>query len=206
MTTLQSALEPTGPQHGEVQFRQFLESVPILAWRSFPDGAREFHTRHWLEFTGLTESDAKGWGWLNAVHPDDSKGLMRAWEAIRVSGQAGTLDNRLKRFDGVYRWVTARIQPYFDSDGRIESWYGCCKDIDERKHAEESLRRGEHELNAIMDEIAELISVISPEDKLLYANRHYRAYTGADVADVTSGRFRSMVLHPDELEAMSRDR
>jgi formate hydrogenlyase transcriptional activator len=206
MKTPQSFQKAEEFQRGATQFREFLESVPVLAWRSFPDGAREFHTQHWLDYTGMTESEASGWGWLNAIHPDDIAGQSSSWESIRTSGQSGSLESRLRRADGTYRWFSARMQPYYGVDGGLESWYGCCNDIDERRTAEASLRHGERELNAIMDQIAELICVIGPNGDLLYANQHMRAYTGAELSDVISGRFRSMVFHPDELEGMAQGR
>jgi formate hydrogenlyase transcriptional activator len=198
--------ETAGPQRGETQFRRFLEMVPALAWRSFPDGAREFHTRRWHEFTGLSAEEARDWGWTKVVHPEDLDRLMREWSAIKSSGKGGTLEARVRRFDGTYRWFMIRVEPFYNDLGEIESWYGCNTDIDDRKHAEEQLRQGEYQLSTVVDAIEELICVILPDESLIYVNQHMRDYTGCGMREVQEGVFRQKVFHPDELAAMAQGR
>jgi formate hydrogenlyase transcriptional activator len=198
--------ELPGPQRSEAQFRRFLEMIPALAWRSFPDGAREFHTRQWHEFTGLSAEESRGWGWTKVVHPDDLDRLMREWSAIKSSGQGGTLESRVRRFDGTYRWFMIRVEPFYNDAGEIESWYGCNTDIDDRKNVEEQLRQGEHQLSTVVDAIEELICVIAPDESLMYVNQYMRAYTGFGTREVLEGVFRQKVFHPDELEAMAQGR
>jgi formate hydrogenlyase transcriptional activator len=198
--------ELPGPQRSETQFRRFLEMVPALAWRSFPDGAREFHTRQWHDFTGLSAEEARGWGWTKVVHPDDLDRLMREWGAIRSSGEGGTLESRVRRFDGTHRWFMIRVEPFYNDAGEIESWYGSNTDIDDRKNVEEQLRQGEYQLSTVVDAIEELICVIAPDESLLYVNEYMRAYTGFGAREVLEGVFRQRVFHPDELEAMAHGR
>jgi formate hydrogenlyase transcriptional activator len=198
--------ELPGPQRSEAQFRRFLEMIPALAWRSFPDGAREFHTRQWHDFTGLSDEEARGWGWTKVVHPDDLERLMREWSAIKSSGAGGTLESRVRRFDGTYRWFMIRVEPFYNDAGEVESWYGCNTDIDDRKHVEEQLRQGEYQLSTVVDAIEELICVIAPDESLMHVNQYMRAYTGFGTREVLEGVFRQKVFHPDELEAMARGR
>lgn len=193
-------------QRSEAQFRRFLEKVPALAWRSFPDGAREFHTREWHEFTGLSAQEARGWGWTKVVHPDDLEPLLEQWDAIKSSGQAGQLESRVRRADGAYRWFLIRVEPFYNESGEIESWYGCNTDVDDRKNVEERLRQREQQLITVVDAIEELICVIAPDDSLVYVNQHMRAYTGFGVREVQEGLFRQKVFHPDEWDAMAQER
>jgi len=72
--------------------------------------------------------------------------VIAAWNRSLGTGQPFDLEHRLRRADGVYRWVHGRIVPSRDASGRIARWYSLVVDIDERKHAEEKLRRSEWNL------------------------------------------------------------
>jgi PAS domain S-box-containing protein len=114
-----------------------------MAWAAAPDGAAEFFNGRWLAYAGLTSDQAKGWGWTVAVHPDDLKVLTDYWGTIMASGQSGEIEGRLRRFDGVYRWFLFRATPSLDDEGRVLKWYGTNTDIEQRKRAEDALKRSE---------------------------------------------------------------
>src|SRR5258707_11444533 len=82
-----------------------------------------------------------------AIHPDDLSRLTDAWQSILVSGEPGETEARLRRFDGAYRWFLFRANPLRDESGKIVKWYGTNVDIEDRKRAEEELRRSEFYLS-----------------------------------------------------------
>src|SRR6201985_2582987 len=84
-----------------------------------------------------------GWGWSAAVHPNDLPELTAFWKLILASREPGEAEARFRRFDGVYRWFLCRINPLRNDAGHIIKWYGINIDIDDRKRAEERLRRNE---------------------------------------------------------------
>src|SRR4029453_2619057 len=96
----------------------------------------EFFNQRWVEYTGLTNEEAPGWGWKVAIHPDDLPQLLDVWQGLLISGRSGELEARLRRADGVYRWFLFRVDPLRDSQGTIVKWYGTNTDIDDRKRAE----------------------------------------------------------------------
>src|SRR3984885_2753252 len=121
----------------EEQLRAIVDTIPTLAWSSsHPDGAAEFFNRRWLDYTGMTVEEARGWGWKAAVHADDLTGLVDYWRSIVASGEAGEIEARLRRFDGEYRWFLFRAEPLRDDFGDIVRWYGANTDIEDRKRAE----------------------------------------------------------------------
>jgi PAS domain S-box-containing protein len=130
-------------QRRERELREVIETIPSMAWSAAADGAAEFFNGRWLAYAGLTAEQAQGWGWTVAVHPDDLNALVDYWRTVIASGQSGEIEARLRRFDGEYRWFLFRATPSLDDKGRVVKWYGTNTDIEERKKAEQALRRSE---------------------------------------------------------------
>src|SRR6202051_154190 len=120
----------------EDYLRLTIDTIPVLAWCTRPDGWNEFLNQRWLDYTGLTIEEARGWGWKVAIHPDDLPRVLDVWQGLQVSGKSGELKARLRRADGVYRWFLFRVEPLRDPQGTIVKWYGINTDIDDRKRAE----------------------------------------------------------------------
>src|SRR5580700_1295536 len=127
----------------ERELREVIETIPAMAWSAAADGAAEFFNGRWLAYAGLTTDQVQGWGWTVAVHPDDMNLLADYWRTVLASSQAGEIEARLRRCDGVYRWFLFRATPFVDDNGKIVKWYGINTDIEERKKAEQALRRSE---------------------------------------------------------------
>src|SRR6201993_3235656 len=123
--------------------RKTIDTIPALAWSARPDGSADFFNQRYLDFVGLSAEQAQDWGWTVAVHPDDLNGLAGSWRSIMDSGKAGEREARLRRFDGEYRWFLFRANPLRNESGNIIKWFGINTDIEDRKHAEEKLRRSE---------------------------------------------------------------
>src|SRR5216684_1004867 len=132
-------------RRGEDYLRLTIDTIPVLAWCSRPDGSNEFLNRRWLDYTGLTIEEAQGWGWKVAIHPDDLPQLLDVWQGLLASGRSGELEARLRRADGVYRWFLFRVEPLRDPQGTIVKWYGTNTDIDDRKRTE-ALLAGENQI------------------------------------------------------------
>jgi PAS domain S-box-containing protein len=127
----------------ERELREVIETIPVMAWSTTADGAAEFFNRRWLDYAGLSADQARGTGWTAALHPNDLKGVVDYWQGILASGQPGEIEARLRRFDGEYRWFLFRATPSLDDNGKVVKWYGTNTDIEERKRAEQGLRRSE---------------------------------------------------------------
>jgi PAS domain S-box-containing protein len=122
----------------EAKFREAVETMPALAFIAMPDGQRTFVNGRWVEYTGLTEQKALGWGWQSVVHPDDLRRVVKAWQDSLSSGNTLEYESRLRHgMDRNYRWFQTRAVPVRDKRGRIVKWYGVINDIEDRKRAEQ---------------------------------------------------------------------
>jgi PAS domain S-box-containing protein len=130
-------------QRTERELREVIETIPCMAWSATADGNAEFFNRRWLDYAGLTANQAQGTGWTTALHPNDFNGLVGYWQQTLASRRPGEFEARLRRFDGEYRWFLFRATPTFDENGKVVKWYGTNIDIEERKRAEQDLRRSE---------------------------------------------------------------
>src|SRR5258707_2109666 len=132
-------------QRREDYLRLTIDTIPVLAWYTAPDGSTEFLNQRWLDYTGLAIEEARGWGWKVAIHPDDLPQLLDVWQGLLTSGKPGELEARLRRADGAYRWFLFRVEPLRDPQGTIVKWYGTNTDIDDRKRTE-ALLAGENQI------------------------------------------------------------
>ena len=201
---LRSAFEEI--RNSEARLRKIIDTIPILAWCSLPDGTGIFWNRRWHEYTGLSLEVVRGWGWQDAIHPEDLKEITDKWLGFLASGQAGEVEGRLRRFDGVYRWFLFRAEPLRDESGNIVNWYGTDTDIEDLKHAEAKLRQDEEELRRMTDAIPQTIFVLNPDGKAIYANRVALEYTGRSLDDVRADDFRERILHPDDIQRLREER
>src|SRR6266853_4078765 len=131
-------------RRSEGDLHSIIETIPAMVWSAAPDGTVDFFNPRWLDYTSLSPDQSRDWGWTAAIHPDDLSRIKDAWQSILVSGEPGETEARLRRFDGAYRWFLFRANPLRDESGKIVKWYGTNVDIEDRKRAEEELRRKEN--------------------------------------------------------------
>src|SRR6266853_1495628 len=134
-------------RRSERDLHSIIETIPTMVWSAAPDGSVDFFNPRWLDYTGLSPDQSRDWRWTAAIHPDDLSRLTDAWQSILLSGELGETEARLRRFDGAYRWFLFRANPLRDESGKIVKWYGTNLDIEDRKRAEEELRRSEFYLS-----------------------------------------------------------
>jgi PAS domain S-box-containing protein len=186
----------------ERELNIIVNTVPALAWSAQPDGSAEFFNQHYLAYVGLPLEQLQGSGWTVAIHPDDLGALFAAWQSMMAAGKAGEVEARLRRFDGQYRWFLFRGNPMLDESGNILKWYGTNTDIDDRKRAEEQLRRSEAFL-AEGQKLSRLgnFSWLVRTDEIKWSEQLYRIFEFELGAPVTFELIGSRV-HPDDLPLM----
>jgi PAS domain S-box-containing protein len=114
-----------------------------MAWSALPDGSVDFVSRSWLDYTGFSMEDWLGMGWRTVAHPEDLDRTAERWQAALATGEPYECEVRTRTARGSYRWCLSRAVPLRDKLGEIVKWFGTNTDIDERKKAEEKLRRSE---------------------------------------------------------------
>jgi PAS domain S-box-containing protein len=155
----------------EDRLRLVIDTIPTLVWRAGPDGVPDFLNQPALDYTGLTPDQTET-GWPRAFHPDDKKGMLVKWSAIRASGMPGELEARLRRFDGEYRWFLFRAEPLRDESGNIVKWYGSSTDIEDRKRAEEALRESEQRFRDYAETASDWFWEAGPDHAVTRVSEH----------------------------------
>jgi len=187
----------------EQNLRSIIDTIPTAAWSTRPDGYCDFLSRRWLDYAGFSAEQAQGWGWAAAIHPDDANRLREYWQSCLDSGTPVDTEARIRRFDGVYRWFLFRANPLRDESGNIVKWYGTNVDIEDRKRADEELRRSE----AFLAEGQRLNLTGSflwrvDTDEIAFSEQLYRIHEFEHGAPVTleliAGR-----IHPEDVALLS---
>ena len=151
-------------RESERELRELIDSVPGMIIVANSEG-QQYANKRFLDFTGATIEDVMGVGGLSLIHPDEREMVMSEWVRCSALGQPLELDHRLKRFDGIYRWVHVRIDPLLDEQGHIVRWYGLLTDVDDHREMEEALRSTRRKLSAATQvaTVAELSASIAHE-------------------------------------------
>lgn len=134
-------------RESDTRYRSFIEVTGQIAWTANASGEVEDDVPYLMKYTGLSYDEIEGWGWLNAIHPDDRE---RTVEICKNSIAAKSLfeaEYRMRRYDGIYRHFLARGVPILKKDGSIKEWIAICIDITERKQAEQKLAKASLILN-----------------------------------------------------------
>jgi PAS domain S-box-containing protein len=175
-----------------------INTIPTGAWTTRPDGYRDFINQVWLDYAGMTAENAQGWGWAEAIHPDDRQRLVDVWQSSLASGTPVDTETRIRRFDGSYRWFLTRANPLRDESGKILKWYGTNIDIEDRKQGEEALRAREMSWRQIVDNIPGLVAKTGAMGEVEFLNRQTLEYFGKTNEELKNWALID-VVHPDDL-------
>jgi PAS domain S-box-containing protein len=137
----------------EQRWHGLTEALPQLVWGATSDGACDYFSTQWTDYTGVPETELLGWQWMKVLHPDDREPTRKFWTDSVAGRTPYDVEYRVQRKDGVYGWFKTRGVPIRDEEGKIEKWFGTCTDITDRKQAEASLRQSEYELRKARDEL-----------------------------------------------------
>jgi len=117
-----------------------------MIWIAGTDKLCHFFNKQWLDFTGKTLEQAKGKGWMEAIHPDDFDRCLQLYSAAFDAREEFYREYRLKRYDGQYRWISDKGVPNYGPSGEFEGYSGACMDIQDRIEFEEKLKESEARL------------------------------------------------------------
>src|SRR3989454_1966476 len=144
----------------ERESRLIVDRIPGLVATLTPAGEVEGVNNQVLEYCGRTVEELKQWGTSDTVHPEDLPRVIAVITQSMASGDPHEIEERIRRFDGVYRWFQVRGLPLRDSNGRIVRWYVLLTDIDARKRAEAQLA-GEKRLLEMVASSSPLTDVLT---------------------------------------------
>lgn len=189
-------------RESEREWRLTVDTIPGLVALLSATGYVEVVNRQLLEYFGQTLEELRHWGTNDTVHPEDLPHVIEAFTRSIESGAPYSISQRFRRSDGVYRWFDNSGFPLRDAEGRIVRWCVLLTDIDERKRAEDALKRSEHELKLIIDTVPALAWSARADGTADFFNRHYLDFIGF-TAEQASDWGWAAALHPDDLNGLA---
>ena len=187
-------------RRSERELRDVVDTVPAHVWSTSPEGHVNFVNDRWLQFTGLTLDQACGWKWEAVVHPDDRTRVVADWHTALKNGRAMESEARVRRADGEYCWWFFRNVPLRDETGKLVRWYGTAIDIEDRKRAEQALRKSEERWRSVFENSAIGVALTDLNGRFLATNHVFQAMVGYTEEELRAVNFLDLT-HEDYREA-----
>jgi PAS domain S-box-containing protein len=124
----------------ERNLRLMADAMPQIVWTARPDGMLDYYNQRWFDYIDKPSSALQLATWDNYIHPDDLGRAYEAWSHSIRTGEQYTIEFRVRRADGAYRWFLVRALPVRDAGGSVARWFGTCTDIHDNKLADEQIR------------------------------------------------------------------
>jgi PAS domain S-box-containing protein len=199
----------------ELELSQLIDLVPIHVWRLTPAGEPNFINKRLSDYLGLDveEYDKPGMSRLagailTSTHPDDAQAATQGIAHSLATGEPYAIQWRVRRADGVYRWVDTRAEGVRDAAGIITQWYGVNVDIDDRVRAEQALERREKEFAHLVDMVPSFLWRLTADGKPNFFNRRLIEFLGFDVSDTDNSQATELTalieaaVHPEDASAV----
>lgn len=195
-------------RRNERRYRSLVLATAQVTWRGEASGEIVEPQPTWEEFTGQTFEQYKGWGWMNAIHPEDREHLGERWrKAIKRESHPPNdrfyeIEYRVMRRDGAYRNFTARTVPVLNATGEIEEWVGICYDVTEQKAKEQQLRDSEERYRSLVQVAPDMI-LVHQDGKIIFMNPAGLQMLHAPRLESVLGKAPTELVHPDMREAVN---
>jgi PAS domain S-box-containing protein len=183
-------------RESESRFRLVANTAPVLIWMSDTNKLCTYFNKPWLDFTGRSIESELGNGWAEGVHPEDFKACLETYTKAFDRREKFSMEYRLRRHDGEYRWVLDIGTPRFNQDDSFAGFIGSCVDFTDRKVAQQALRESEDKLRLLLDSTAEAIYGIDLEGRCTFCNTAcLRALGYQRVEDLLGRNMHDLIHH-----------
>lgn len=146
----------------EARYRILVETISAVVWHTDSEGKIISENPSWEAFTGQRFSEYSGWGWCNAIHPEDKESVLQVWKNAVQGLKRYETRYRLRRHDGEYRFVVANATPIV-TNGKFREWIGNCVDVTEAKRVNDELRANDRRKDDFLAMLAhELRNPLAP--------------------------------------------
>ncbi|UZJ56241.1 hypothetical protein CBS101457_005561 [Exobasidium rhododendri] len=163
VTSERLLMKNNAESQGDVYFKQTCDAMPQMVFVATPDGAVEWYSKSWYEYTGATLEDLKGTGWSSVIHEDDLLETSSRWSHVLRTGELLEGAHRCRRADGAWRWFLLRALPVHSSSGEIVKWFGTNTDIHDQVEALASSRRTQNQIKSVINHAAMTLWAVDKE-------------------------------------------
>jgi PAS domain S-box-containing protein len=173
----------------------------MMLWMCDADGNCTFLNRVWLQFTGRSAAAEAGKGWLQGVHADDLLGICDRFGLAQQAREPFTLEYRLRRADGQYRWLLGHGSPRFGSKGQFLGYVGSCADITDRKGGNDELADAHNRFRLLIDNGHDMVyrTRVFPDHRVEFISGAAQAITGHPPKDFYDDpNLPGRSVHPDD--------
>ena len=191
-------------RESEQRFRIMANTAPVMIWMSGPDKLCTFFNKGWLDFTGRTLEQELGNGWTESVHKGDFDRCLEVYSNAFDASREFTMEYRLRRHDGGYRWISDNGVPRYDLQGHFVGYIGSCVDITEHKRDEEALEKERAFLRQVIDIVPDFIFAKDREGRFTLANRATAEAYGTTAEDLIGKTDRDFNSNFEEVEFFRR--
>ncbi len=158
----------------EERFRSLVSIITDVPWTTDAQGAFVVPQLAWENFTGQSWEEHRGFGWTNALHPEDREAVEEIWEAAKQARSLYEARGRLWHVPSQqYRHFVARATPLFDANGDVRAWVGTCTDCHDAKVAEENAASQKRLLEALTESVLDGILIVSLEGRMIHFNQRF---------------------------------
>jgi PAS domain S-box-containing protein len=189
----------------ELNYRTLADSGQALIWASRTDKHCDYFNKVWFDFTGRTYEQEFGNGWAEGVHPDDFQHCLDTYVTAFDKREPFSLDYRLRRHDGEYRWIQNDSCPRYDRNGNFVGYIGYCLDITERKLAEEVITNSNRLLNAVINTVPMRVFWKDSESRYLGCNIAFANDAGFVCPDDMIGKDDYQMAWKEQAESYRAD-
>ncbi len=190
----------------EQRFLAAIAAVKGFLWTNTPEGKMAGEQPAWAILTGQTYEEYQGYGWANAVHPDDAQPTVVAWNEAVQERKTFVFEHRIKLTDGSWGQFSIRARPILNDDGSIREWVGVHTDITEQKRAEKNqqiqqqiLFKSQQKFRLLADSMLQHIWTSDTEGNLNYFNQSVFDFSGLTIEEINKDGW-IQIVHPDDKE------
>jgi diguanylate cyclase (GGDEF)-like protein/PAS domain S-box-containing protein len=180
----------TGSGPAALDFRVIAEHIPHLVWLVAPDGSTEYCSAQAVTYTGATAAAIGRGSWTSWIHPDDASSVRVRWERAQLELAPYTVEARIRRHDGIYRWHAIQARPACDEQGTVLRWIATATDIDAARRMAADLLTANREaietltlLETLQSKAPVGFGLVDRDLKMMHLNDMLAAVNGAPIAE-----------------------
>jgi PAS domain S-box-containing protein len=182
-------------KESEMRYRSLVQATSPTVFTLLPNGesAGVEVLKWWERLTGTPKNEARGWGWLKALHPEDRESARQAWVRAMQTTSTFSTEYRIMTPKHGYRHVSMKVVPVKDEQGTLTQWVGTMQDITDQKFAEQALKESEAKHRAVVHAIPDCLLRVRADGRITYINptssleiwkRGLRIMTGRNISEI----------------------